>query len=88
MEANNIIEVVEKLVGPISPTGQHGVDSDRLENLKKLSEVVSVLIGKIDDVSYKNEGSMEKSVKEMVEFAEAFLSKELGIKNCICDENK
>lgn len=68
-------EIVQKLIGPIYPVGKSEVDAERLENLKKMCELVDDLITEIDSVAYHNRHSREASVKACAEFASAFLDK-------------
>lgn len=82
MENNlNIESVVSKLIGSISPTGHHSVDLERLENLKEMCELVNTLVTRIDEIGYQNRNSQEKSVKEIADYANNFLTNTLGIKN-------
>lgn len=66
-------EIVNKLIGEISPIGKSEVDRERLENLKQLCEVVSNLIKDISFVANSNKHSHEHSVKEIVKYATNFL---------------
>lgn len=82
MENNlNIESVVSKLIGSISPTGQHSVDLERLENLKEMCELVNTLVTRIDEIGYQNKDSQEASVKEIADYANNFLTETLGIKD-------
>lgn len=73
------LEIVKKLIGPISPVGKSEVDSERLENLKAFCSLVNEMVTEIDSVSYNYGHSHEHSVKVMANYAETFLSKTLGI---------
>lgn len=48
---NNLFEIVMKLVGPVQPMGEHYADKARLENIKKLTELVDRLLYEIKDAS-------------------------------------
>jgi hypothetical protein len=53
-----------KLVGPVVPIGDTNEDSKRLENLKKLMELVDQLITdleKISELKHKHEYSIKKA---------------------------
>lgn len=80
MKKLELKEIVMSLVGNINPIGETNTDNDRFENLKNLCELVDDLVGKIDDVSYKNKGSREFSVKRASDYANKFLTDNLGIK--------
>ena len=69
-----VIEIVENLVGKITPVGETNEDAIRFENLKVMCDLANSLISKIDDVAYKNKDSYEYSVKRAVEYAERFLT--------------
>lgn len=72
-------EIVMSLVGNIDPIGETTTDNERFENLKCLCDLVNVLVGKIDNVSYSNKDSKEYSVKRASEYADKFLTDNLGI---------
>lgn len=74
-----LLEIVNKLVGPINPVGETNTDNDRLENLKNLCELVNDLVSAIDEVGYRNKDSFEHSRKAAAGYAENFLSKTLNI---------
>lgn len=80
MKKLELKDIVMKLVGNINPIGETNTDNDRFENLKNLCELVDDLLGKIDDVSYKNKDSREFSVKRASDYANKFLTDNLGIK--------
>ncbi len=80
MKKLDIREIVMSLIGNINPIGQANTDNDRFENLKDLCELVDDLVGKIDDVYYKNKDSHEFSVKRASDYANKFLTDNLGIK--------
>ena len=67
-----LYEIVMKLVGPVEPTGSHGIDMDRLENMKRMTELVDRLLFKIKAVS-KNSDSQQLSIKELGSHARDFL---------------
>lgn len=72
-------EIVKKLVGNIQPEGASHIDSERLENLKAMCELVNELVTEIDAVAYENRDRNEFSVKKMADYASDFLTKTLGI---------
>ena len=80
MKKLELKEIVMSLVGNINPIGQANTDNDRFENLKDLCELVDDLVVKIDDVYYKNKDSHEFSVKRASDYANKFLTDNLGIK--------
>jgi hypothetical protein len=71
-------EIVMRLIGNITPTGDLCEDEIRFENLKNLCELVNELVTEIDDVAYDKD-SCEYSKKKLGEFAYNFLSETLGI---------
>ena len=78
MEIYTIEEVVNKLIGDITPVGDEGVDSIRLENLKHYGELIDRLVSNVDDISYKFRKSNYSSIKNLVNEANKILDK-LGI---------
>lgn len=56
MDAETIIQVMRKLIGPIEPIGSAHVDKERLTNLKTAISVVEILLYDIDGVT-SNVGS-------------------------------
>ena len=71
-------EIVMQLVGPIQATGEHYADTERLENLKVLTELVDRLIYDIDAL-LPNSRRPEASMKAIGTHAAEFLNN-LGIK--------
>ena len=74
-----LIDVVRRLVGPIDPVGDQGIDNKRFENLKAMTKLVDRLVGDIDCVA-ENKLRYEFSMKRAGEFADKFLD-DLGIED-------
>lgn len=68
----NIKEIVQKLVGSISPAGQSHLDTQRLENLKIMCGLVEDLVYEINFVA-REENAYQSSIKEMGVYARKFL---------------
>ena len=79
LSSEQIVEVINKLVGPINPIGESNTDSKRFENLELLCDVVNQLVTKIDKVSHDNRNAHESSIQKCATFAKEFLTKTLGI---------
>lgn len=77
----NNLEIVNKLIGPINPVGNSGIDAGNFENLKQMCELVESLIVQIDNVYNINKDSYEHSVKVSAEYASNFLTNRIGISN-------
>ena len=75
----NLPEIVDKLLGPIHPIGQHEVDLDRIPNLEKACELTTHLIRKIRDVAECHESPAD-SVKRLGLKAHNFLN---AVKDCL-----
>ena len=43
MDAENIKDVIDELVGPIVPTGSESIDINRLNNLKKYEKILPMI---------------------------------------------
>lgn len=78
MEIYTIEEIVNKLIGDITPVGDESIDSVRLENLKHYGELIDRLVSNVDDIAYKYRNSKYSSVKNIVNEANKILDK-LGI---------
>lgn len=66
-----IYEIAKKLIGPVLPTGDHGADMQRLENLKELTALVDTLMGDISTAAgfaSRSEASMKAIGKHAKEF--------------------
>ena len=73
-----LIDVVNKLIGPITPMGDSNIDSTRFENLKATTELIEQLVNDVTWVAgYQDQP--EHSVKRAGKFAAASLDS-LGIK--------
>lgn len=74
MRVDTIEEIIDKLIGPINPTGEHSVDVDRLENLDKYGELCQRLVNKLNHISKTYELSYERSVKDIVDKSNEILN--------------
>lgn len=74
-----VVEIVENLIGEITPIGETNEDEVRFENLKLMCDLANSLISKIDNVSYENKDRQEYSIKRAAEYAERFLTEQIGI---------
>lgn len=71
-------EVVQKLIGSITPVGETNTDNTRYENLKAMTELVTLLVTEIDEVAMLKDRH-QFSVGRAGEFAHRYLTKDLGI---------
>ena len=78
MEAEQIFEVVSKLVGPIEPQGESRADVERLENMKKFIQVFEKMHQQIDNISYEYRDRNEHSMKLIGQLCSDHLDK-MGI---------
>lgn len=83
MDSEQVIEVLEKLIGPIEPAGETHTDNVRLENLKNYIEVLDHLHTEVDRISCEYEKYHQHSIKEMQQMCSKHI-KSMGIKNCDC----
>jgi len=70
----NIHEIVMKLVGPVHPIGDHGIDQVRLANMKALTELVDRLLFEIDAIT-PNADRAEASMKAVGVHARDFMGR-------------
>lgn len=79
MDAENIKDVIDELVGPIVPTGSESIDINRLNNLKKYEKIlpmicedIKIIRDKYIDSPYQSEKNIgleaEKILKEISEY--------------------
>ena len=68
MTADQVYEVVTKLVGPIDPIGETNADGVRFDNLKVMVDLTEKIL---DDIRYikGSQASYEASVKKAGDFA-------------------
>ena len=71
--SEEIIKVLDNLVGNINPQGETNIDNNRFENLKTLTEVLEHYHQEIYNVSYKKNRS-EYSIKRAGDFADKFIT--------------
>ena len=67
-----VYEIVTKLIGPISPTGDHGKDTELLTNLGATIELVDALILDIAEVA-ESSHRHEASIKALGQCAAGFM---------------
>lgn len=67
MNKDNIIEVVNKLIGPIDPVADAAIDRVRLENLKLFIDVFDEMFFAITDIPRRWEDSKYGSVRPLVD---------------------
>ena len=67
-----IKEIVQKLVGSITPAGESNLDTKRLENLKIICGLIEDLVYEVNYVS-RDKDRYESSIKVMGEYADKFL---------------
>lgn len=72
------IEIVNKLIGSITPVGETNADDKRFENLKAMCDLAGELILEINNVAYTYKDSYEFSVKRASQYASDFLTKTIG----------
>ena len=68
-----IHDIVKKLVGPIDPIAESNSDDQRFENLKKMTELVDMLIFDINYVARGKE-SQQYSVSRAGKHSKEFLT--------------
>ena len=69
----NYGEIVDKLIGDVTPIGKAEIDDIRFENLKEMCHLADYLIARIRNVGEKIEAP-EYSVKRSATFASEFLN--------------
>lgn len=65
-------QIVQKLVGSISPSGESHLDTKRLENLKIMCDLIEDLVYEVNYVA-REKDRYEASMKEMGVYAQKFL---------------
>lgn len=67
-------DVVKKLIGNITPVADSAIDSQRLENMKAMCELLRQIFEDVDDVACRYRNSLYSSQKEVGQYANKFLS--------------
>lgn len=68
----NIKEIVQKLVGSITPAGESHLDTQRFENLKTMCDLVEDLVYEINFVA-RDKDRYESSMAVMGKYADKFI---------------
>lgn len=68
-----IKEIVQKLIGKITATGDSSRDNERLMNLINMCNLVEELVGEIQ-FSARDRNAYESSVKTIGQYADKFLN--------------
>ena len=69
-----LIDIVQKLAGPIDPIGETRADEMRLDSLKDVTDLIEILLVKIAHVA-ENRNRQEFSMKRAGKHAFDFLSR-------------
>jgi hypothetical protein len=72
MNCMETIDIINKIIGPITPCADSAIDSVRLENLKNYCNVAEQMMLNIRSIARDNSSNFA-SVKKMGEFATKFL---------------
>ena len=67
-------EIVNKLIGPVTPVGETNEDNKRFENLKQMCELAGNLLNEIGKVGESANGRHEASVRKAAIYACNFLN--------------
>lgn len=59
MKLHKTTEIIDAMIGPISPTGDHGKDVERFQNMEDLFEVMNHYVRLIEDISERNNAPQE-----------------------------
>lgn len=68
-----LYEIIMKLVGPVRPIGEHSADLERLENMKKLTDLTDRLLFEIEAAT-PNSDRAEASMKAIGVHARDFMA--------------
>lgn len=74
METNEIIKVLETLIGEIEPVADGAIDRQRSENFEKYLEVFDNMLSNIDNIAWQYKNSPYRSAKTIGERANKFLT--------------
>ena len=81
MKAEQIIEVIDKLIGGIKPIGETNYDNKVKENLNMMIEVVGYYVDEIGEIAQMN--SYCASIQDCREIARKFVK---GLEDAYLDE--
>lgn len=65
MEANEVIKVIEKLIGKIEPVADASIDRERAVNLEKYFEVLQHMYSEVHWIASRHKDSPYHSQKEL-----------------------
>lgn len=65
-------QIIQKLVGSITPAGESHLDTQRLENLKIMCELIEDLVYEVNYVA-RDKDRYESSMNKMGVYAQKFL---------------
>lgn len=74
MEAKDIVEVVNRLIGKTQVVGESHTDEHRLNNLKLKCEIIDMLIDEIELDNVQSRGFVQHSIRESYDYSSKFLS--------------
>ena len=77
-EVQMIYKVCMKLIGPVRPVGVSETDEERLENIKVLCELQSMLLGTILEIESRYSNYKEASIHRCADYAHKHL-KSIGL---------
>jgi len=72
----SVLDVAQKLIGPIDPVGESRTDEKRFQNLKQHCELIELLVQEVEVVAM-NQTRVEHSMRKAGEFAAHYL-RDLG----------
>lgn len=67
------LEIIEKLIGPINPTGRSEIDAERIANLKAYCDLCEIMVEKVRGIAIHNKDSHESSVQTIGKYADKFI---------------
>lgn len=76
MDSKTIIEVLDRLIGDIEPTGDSSIDASRLENLEVYGEVLIKMSNRLHSIVDKgHKYNSLKSMKDIIEKSDNILDR-------------
>lgn len=75
MKLHKTTDIIDAMIGPIHPTGDHGEDRQRFQNLEDLIEIMREYVSRLENIAEVHKNSSQKSMKIIGQRAYEYRSK-------------
>lgn len=67
MNTDEVMKVLDKLIGPIEPVGSEAIDADRVENMKIYCEILERMHTRVNNIVFRCRDCNLESVKKITD---------------------